>query len=150
MNEELEQPQSMQLSDAARVCFDLSRGSDDAGFRLLMNSIGILIQRECDDWKEQVRYCNPQALNFLENLLRELKLGDDHSGLSIPYYHRVIDHVHWLQNEAQGHARMMDLDDERFTLIRRAAGITEPTPIYPDRWENLATVIREKCKINES
>jgi hypothetical protein len=148
--EQPEQPQTIQLSNSARVSFALRQGSDDAGFRLLMDSIGTLVQREHDDWKEQVRFCNPFALNFLENLLHELKLGDDHSGLSHPYYDRVIDHVHWLQNEAQGYARAQDLDQERFLLICRAAGITEPVPSYPDRWENLATVIREKCKADES
>jgi len=149
-NEQPEQPQSLQLSNAARVCFALRQGSDDAGFRMLMESIGTLMQREHDEWKEMLRQRDPFAAAFLENLLRELKLGDDHSGLSHPYCARVIDHIHWLQNEAQGHARLQDLLDERFTLIRHAAGIAEPVPSHPDRWENLATVIREKCKPDES
>lgn len=146
-NEQPERPQSLQLSNAARVCFALHQGSDDPTFRTLMQTIGTLMQREHDEWLITLNVTDPFAKVFLNNLLDNLGMGDDHSGLNHPYYDRVMDHVQWLKSEAKGHALLQDLMDERFTLIRRAAGITEPVPKYPDQWENLATVIREKCKV---
>ena len=149
-NEQLEQPQSLQLSNAARVCFALRQGSDDPAFRILMESIGTLMQREHDEWTEMLRQRDPFAADFLHHVISALEIGDNHSGITLPLYERVMDHIRWLQNETKGYARAQDLNDERFTLIRRAAGITEPVPSHPDQWENLATAIREKCKTDES
>jgi hypothetical protein len=133
-----------QPSRATLTANALANGSADLGFKLLLDSLANISQQECD-WLNGVVIRMQQEIRreraAFAKVLDKLNIGDDHSGMYSPYYDRVIDHIGWLQNEAQGYARLQDLAVVQFDLLRRAAG-KGAEEISTGNWEALTDYVK--------
>lgn len=143
-NESNEQIDMPMIGGAAQLCSRMAYHSPDEQVRGVLRIAGNAAQEEFSYMKSHVDrlVADLQSATFrLNAIIDALKLP---SSAETEF---LTNHIQWLENEAKGHAVLQDLIQERFDLIRKAAGITEPVPSHPDKWANLATVIREKVTV---